>query len=63
MIRIEHNVSTGEIIEIEMTAEEIVAHNAGLAKAEEKENAKNATKQAVLDKLGLSAEEVAALLN
>jgi phosphopantetheinyl transferase (holo-ACP synthase) len=60
-----HNVETGEIIEREMTAEEIAQHkideeNAKVRAA--KLAAKNAAKQAVLDKLGLTADEVAALL-
>lgn len=60
-----HNVETGEIIEREMTAEEIAQHkideeNSKLRATELA--AKNAAKQAVLDKLGLTADEVAALL-
>lgn len=62
MIRIEHNVTTGEVIEIEMTAEEIAAHNAQLEISNNKENAKEAARQAILEKLGLTAEEAAALL-
>ena len=61
----EHNVETGEIIERELNAEELAQHNAYLAEQETKkaeQAAKDAAKQAVLDKLGLSADEVAALL-
>ena len=62
MIRIEHNVETGEIIEIEMTPAEIKAHEDQLAASAQKENEREAARQAVLDKLGLTADEVAALL-
>jgi hypothetical protein len=61
----EHNVETGEIIERELNAEELAQHEAYLAEQETKkaeQAAKDAAKQAVLDKLGLSADEVAALL-
>ena len=61
----EHNVETGEVIERELNAEELARHNAYLAEQEIKQAeqaAKDAAKQAVLDKLGLSADEVAALL-
>lgn len=60
-----HNVSTGEVIEREMNDEELQAHNDQLTQmAADKAaaEAKATAKQAVLDKLGLSAEEVAALL-
>jgi len=61
----EHNVTSGEIIEREMTDEEIAqkeidAANDAAIKIES-EN-KISARQAVLDKLGLSADEVAALL-
>ena len=64
MIRI-HDLATNEIIDREMTDDEYA-----LYLAEKQENniklaeqaAKDAAKQAVLDKLGLSADEVAALL-
>jgi predicted DNA-binding transcriptional regulator YafY len=64
MIRI-HDTETGEIIDREMTADEISALEASaqaLADLEAATAAKAAAKQAVLNKLGLTAEELAALL-
>lgn len=64
MIRI-HDTETGEVIDREMTAAEIVALEASaqaLADLEAAIAAKAAAKQTVLDKLGLTAEELAALL-
>jgi hypothetical protein len=60
-----HNAETGEIIEREMNAEELaqLAIDKQIqADAKAKAEAKEAARQAVLDKLGLSADEVAALL-
>ena len=66
---IEVNCATGEVIERELTELEIEQREADAAayleqKAEDDKAAaaKDAAKQAVLDKLGLSADEVAALL-
>jgi hypothetical protein len=62
---IEHNVQTGEIIERELNAEElkqITADQIELEAALQAKAAKAATRQAVLDKLGLTADEAAALL-
>jgi hypothetical protein len=64
MIKI-HNATTGEIIEREMTDEELAQNEADLitqAKWQKAVDEKEAAKQAVLDKLGLTADEVAALL-
>lgn len=61
----EHNVETGEVIEREMNAQELAQHEANIAEQETKkaeQAAKDAAKQAVIEKLGLSADEVAALL-
>lgn len=61
----EHNVETGEVIERELNAEELAQHNGYLAEQaikQAEQASKDAAKQAVLDKLGLSADEVAALL-
>ena len=61
----EHNTATGEIIERELNGDELAQHEAYLAEQETKkaeQAAKDIAKQAVLDKLGLSAEEIAALL-
>ena len=64
MVR-DYDVLTGEITEREMNAEELAQLQTDLAKQAERDAAqadKEATKQSVLDKLGLSADEVAALL-
>ena len=64
MIRI-HNVETGEIIDREMTADEAKAHdvNAASLKALEDANAaKAAQKVALLERLGITADEAALLL-
>jgi hypothetical protein len=70
MIRIEHNVTTGEVLEIELTPQEIAEREAMIAakqaqKLAEAEAAatKAAEKTAVLAKLGLTSQEVAALLS
>ncbi len=62
---IEHNVTTGEITEREETAEELAQFEADKATeaarlAELAQNA--AAKQALLDKLGITAEEAQLLL-
>jgi hypothetical protein len=54
------------IVEHELTAQDIAEREAAAAAQAEREAeqaAKDAAKQAVLDKLGLSADEVAALLS
>ena len=61
----EHNVETGEIIERDATAKEIAQAEMDATKeAQDKVNrqALEAKKQEVLVKLGLTADEVAALL-
>ena len=61
----EINVQTGEIVEREMNAHELAQWEADKAAAEakaEKVAAKEAARQAVLEKLGLTADEAAALL-
>jgi hypothetical protein len=64
MIRI-HNTETGEVIDREMTAAEYKLHledikNAELAKAAEQ--AKEAAKTDLLERLGITAEEAKLLL-
>jgi len=64
MIRI-HNVETGEIIDREMTADEIKTHDANAAalKALEDANSEKASAKALLlERLGITAEEAALLL-
>lgn len=69
MFRIEHNVETGEIKEIPLTAAEIKAieklqkENEPALIAEKAEaEAKAAQRQVILDKLGLTADEARLLL-
>jgi hypothetical protein len=60
-----HNVETGEIIERELTAAELAdlakKEAADVVKMQERNEHLNA-KQAVIDKLGLTSEEVVSLL-
>jgi len=65
MIKIIHNVETNEILELEMTAKEIAEFKAEakLLEAEVKaQEAKAEAKAALLEKLGISADEAALLL-
>lgn len=60
-----YDVVTGETTERDLTAEEIAVIQAKQAEIDAQEAAhvaQQAARQAVLDKLGLSADEVAALL-
>ena len=67
--RIEVNCTTGEVLEIELTDEEVAQREADAAAAEtqreadEKAAADKATARAqILDRLGLTAEEASILL-
>jgi hypothetical protein len=60
-----HNAETGEEIEREMNAEELAQHAVDVANAQAERDAATALatkKQEVLAKLGLTADEVTALL-
>ena len=60
-----HNVLTGEIITRDFNAAELAQAKLDKAEAEAQtkaEAAKQSARQAVLDKLGLTADEAAALL-
>lgn len=60
-----HNVETGEIIEREMNAEELAQWEAIQATADAEvveAAAKEAARQALLDKLGITADEAKLLL-
>jgi hypothetical protein len=70
MIRIEHDVATGEIKEIELTAAEIKQFEKQYADAKIKSDAeaikaeaKATAKAALLSKLGITAEEAVLLLS
>jgi phosphopantetheinyl transferase (holo-ACP synthase) len=63
-MKIIHNVETNEIIEREFTAEELIQLEKDKKEIEagnKVKAAKEAARQAVLDKLGLTAEDIAAL--
>ena len=67
--RIEVNCTTGEVLEIELTDAEVAqreadaaAHAAEQAKREAEEAAKATARAAILDRLGLTADEAAILL-
>jgi hypothetical protein len=67
--RIEHNVETGEILEIELTTEELqeletirAAAQAEQTAQAEAEEAKAAEKAALLERLGITADEAKLLL-
>jgi hypothetical protein len=59
---LEHNATTGEIIERPMTQAEITQAAADAKEASDTKAALEAKKQEVLAKLGLTADEVSALL-
>jgi len=64
--RIEHNLETGEIIEIELTGNELLEHEKTLAEtnaALEAEKKKLADKEELCAKLGISLDEAALLLS
>jgi hypothetical protein len=64
-IKVIHNVTTGEIIEREFTAAELKQWEKDQTEEAVKQaeaEAKALARQAVLNKLGLTAEEVTALL-
>jgi hypothetical protein len=61
----EHNVTTGEIIQRELTADElkqVQKDQADKAAKDAQIEAKAIARQAVLDRLGLTADEAALLL-
>ena len=64
MIRI-HNIETDEILDREMTVAEFNQHKANLeleAERKAEADAKAAQRQAILDKLGLTADEAKLLI-
>ena len=64
MIKI-HNVSTDEIVEREMTADELISYNLRQAEAIKQQQAKEQAaidKAALLAKLGITADEFKTLL-
>jgi hypothetical protein len=63
MFRIEHNLETGEITQIELTAAEIAAIEAEAAQAQLLEETKATEKTALLAKLGITDDEAKLLLS
>lgn len=64
IIRI-HNIETGEVLDREMTEEEFTKAESDRVEAEAKQaqaEAKEAARQAILDRLGLTADEAKLLL-
>ena len=59
---IEVNCETGEVIERPLTADEIAANEAAQAQAEAEAATKAEAKAALLDKLGITADEAKLLL-
>jgi hypothetical protein len=62
----EANVATGEVIERDMTAEELTAQELSRTESLARENeqeSKIAARQAVLDRLGLTKDEAQLLLS
>lgn len=60
-----HNTETGEIMEREMTAAEAKVYDADIERVEARKvegQAKEAARAAILDRLGLTADEAAILL-
>jgi hypothetical protein len=69
MFRIEHNVETGEVIEIELSPEEVSEFEKVYANSVTQEQIKKAeleakqiARQALLDKLGITEDEAKLLL-
>ena len=63
MIRIEHNIETGEILEILLTEKEIAEKEATDKLNLETLAAKESEKDSLLTKLGITADEAALLLS
>ena len=60
-----HNAETGEIIEREMNAEELAQHQIDVERDAQRQadaTAKETTKAALLDRLGITADEAKLLL-
>lgn len=65
MKKLEHNVETGEVLEVEMTKEEVAQRKLDEQEAAKKiadEEAKVAAKNVLLNRLGITAEEAVLLL-
>lgn len=63
MIIIEHNAATGEIVERDMTSNEVTEFQKVQAEATAAVENKDLAKDALLNRLGITAEEAALLLS
>jgi hypothetical protein len=66
LFKIEHNLETGEILEIELTGDELIEHQKTLTEANAAlaaEKKKVADKEALCAKMGISMEEAKLLLS
>jgi hypothetical protein len=57
-----HNCETGEIAEVEMTSEQVAENALAAQRYDERIATQRAKKEALLSKLGLTAEEASLLL-
>lgn len=65
MLIVEHNVETGEVVEREMNADELAqwkTAQAAVAAAAKATTEKEAARKALLEKLGITADEARLLL-
>jgi hypothetical protein len=63
LIQIQHNVETGEVIELPISKEQIKFEiGADIVAMREANAAKEAAKKAVFEKLGLNEQEIALIL-
>jgi hypothetical protein len=62
LFKIEHNAETGEIKEIELTAQEIAEKQLEAQSQQELETIKATQKAALLERLGITDDEAALLL-
>ena len=63
MIKIEHDTSTGQVTEIELTAAEITEIETKAKQSTDAKVSQAAAKTALLEKLGISESEAALLLS
>jgi hypothetical protein len=63
MYKLEHNINTGEIVEIPLTQEEIDMMNNDHQKFKQIHEEKMESKQALLERLGITEEEARLLLS
>ncbi len=63
MYKLEHNINTGEIVEIPLTQEEIDMMNNDHQKFKQIHEEKMESKQTLLERLGITEEEARLLLS